>query len=179
MAKVYFSSRLQAKIGDQSRTGQTQRRSGQALLEFAAVIVVLLLLCMGIVQYGVIYNSTVALNSITRDATRFAARNGAVTTVDVRGTMVATDTAIRNHVREVATGTFIDPADLPDARIDINPVAASRLPGNPVTVTLRYDMTRKFFLPRSFPGLAGFNQNYLTSFTMLTQSPPPAPAPGP
>jgi Flp pilus assembly protein TadG len=58
----------------QGRTTETER--GQALIEFALVLPVFLLLIFGVVEFGVLYNAAVTVNFVTRVAALLAAEGG-------------------------------------------------------------------------------------------------------
>ncbi|MBV9467954.1 MAG: pilus assembly protein [Abitibacteriaceae bacterium] len=154
------------------------KRRGQALVEMALVSMVLVVMTMGLIQYGLIYNTQVTLENITRDGARFAAVHGSETSTILNGTSYATDTAIRMYVRQVATGTSVLPADLPDSSILIldrngnsNPAgSANRTGGLPITITTKYPMNKKIF-DWALPGMGRFKSPNLvpTSVTMIIE----------
>lgn len=145
-------------------------RRGQALVEFAFVVTVLLMLTMGLMQYGLLFNTSSSLTNIAREGARYAA---------VRGTEAGSGPNIRNYVREVAAKFGIPATALPDNRIIIEMVNGPNgqpLPqssGNPIRVRVIYDMRQRFFLPYSgrnaFPGLAQFDDSYESSATMVLE----------
>jgi Flp pilus assembly protein TadG len=134
------------------------RRRGQAMLEMALVVTVLLFLTMGIIQYGILYNASVSLTNITREGARYAA---------VKGLQVGeTDDTIKAYMRTVASSTPIRPERM---NISITPAQGSRRPGEKVTVSVQYDLRTKMFLPASFPGLGRYGATYTTTGTMLCE----------
>jgi Flp pilus assembly protein TadG len=72
-----------------------RRQDGQALVEFAIVTPVLLLLVLGIVQFGILFNNYITLT----DAVRAGARQAAVSRTLANPTQVTTD-----RVRRSAAG---------------------------------------------------------------------------
>jgi hypothetical protein len=56
-------------------TGSTLHRSeaGQSLVEFALVLPVLLLILLGIIQFGAVFNSLITLNAAAREGARLMA----------------------------------------------------------------------------------------------------------
>ena len=97
-----------------------ENRRGQALVEFALTAMVLLLIIMGIFDFGrAIYE-----RSTLADAAREGARYAVIST--------HTDAGIRQRVRDMAPGT-----QLTDADIQIDP-AGSRTGGAAVTVSISH-----------------------------------------
>jgi hypothetical protein len=52
--------------------GQASRERGQAMVEFAAVLLPILLVVVGIIQFGLIFGANVTLTNATREAARAA-----------------------------------------------------------------------------------------------------------
>lgn len=131
------------------------RLRGSTLVEFALVVTLLLVLSLLIVQYGVIMNATVTLSHLSREGARYAAVHP------------GTDAAIRSYVQTATPGLI----KYSDMTITITPTegSASRVSGNPITVTITYDMRRKLFLPSTFFGIPIFSPNYSTKATMLIE----------
>jgi len=61
-------------VKQMGRTTETQ--SGQALVEFALVLPVFLLLIFGVVEFGFLYNAAVTVNFVSRVAALLAAEGG-------------------------------------------------------------------------------------------------------
>lgn len=95
---------------------------GQAMVEFALVLPILLVLVLGIIQFGILFNNYQTLT----DAVRVGARQAAVsrTLADPAGTATA-------RVR-TAAGTSLD-----DARLDVE-VTSTWTQGSDVTVRATY-----------------------------------------
>lgn len=108
-----------------------RRQDGQALVEFAIVTPVLLLLVLGIVQFGILFNNYITLT----DAVRAGARQAAVSRTLPNPTQVTAD-----RVRGSAAG--LDGSKL---TVTVQPYDPNGPPGNTdwaqggdVTVTARY-----------------------------------------
>lgn len=138
------------------------RRRGTALVEFALVLPILLLLTMGIIQYGIIFNATNSVSQIAREGGRSAAVNG----LKNNG-----DDLIKQAVRNAAasTGLVVVPSDLTIA-ITPPPGDATRAAGQSITVAVTYNMKRKVFLPSMVP--ENFS-TYTRQTTMMIETPPP------
>lgn len=134
--------------------GRKQRR-GTTLVEFALVVTLLLVLSLLIVQYGVIMNTTVTLSHLSREGARYAAVHP------------GTDAAIRSYIQTATPGLI----RYNDLTITVTPTegSSSRVSGNPISVTITYNMQRKLFLPSTFFGIPIFSPNYSTKATMLIE----------
>jgi len=98
-----------------------KNESGQALVEMAIVLPLLLLLLFGMVEIGRIYSTSLEMNSIARDAAR-------------SGVVGATEDEIRQLVSD--RGTLLAPERL---TVSITPeVVADRDRGQPFTVKINY-----------------------------------------
>ena len=60
----------------------TRTDSGQSLVEFSLVIPIFLLLLIGLIEFAFMFNSTLAINFITRDASLIAAEAGNQSSAD-------------------------------------------------------------------------------------------------
>ncbi|MFZ5646640.1 MAG: TadE/TadG family type IV pilus assembly protein [Bacillota bacterium] len=111
---------------------------GQALVELALVLPVLLVLFMGTVEFGRIFHSYLVITNASREGARVAVLGG-------------TDTAISNRVGQV-TGS-LDSARL---QTTVTPVPADRKSGALATVEVRYQVNLVFplfdvFIPDPLP----------------------------
>ncbi|KUO96714.1 TadE/TadG family type IV pilus assembly protein [Ferroacidibacillus organovorans] len=106
---------------------------GQALVEFALVIPLFLLLLFGIFDFGRIMWSELTISAASRDAARYAS-------------LGATDAQIDAVV--VSDCPFLIPGKL---TIAISPASAERIPGNPVTVVVSYPVEIDPFLSAFLP----------------------------
>lgn len=154
------------------------RRRGITILETALVLPILLLITLGMVQFGIIMDVTNTLTSLSRAGARYAAIH------QTEGTPAEIDAKTRAFIRKRATGTIIlagysDPQQaLPDSWITItgeqreDPVTKKiieeRSTGKEIRVDISYPLNRKLFL-QMFSSLPVFSQNYLASEIALVE----------
>jgi Flp pilus assembly protein TadG len=105
-------------IGDRTKTARGD--SGQAVLEFALVVPVLLFVIVAIIQFAVLYSNYVTLT----DATRVGARVAAVSRTTCPGN---TEQAVRDSA-----------STLKQADLNVTVTACPWTPGGQVTVTATY-----------------------------------------
>lgn len=101
-------------------------QAGQALLEFALVLPILVLAILGIFDLGWAVYANNTLASAAREGARMA----------IVQSKTDSDATIRQHVKDSAQGL-----GLSDSQITIAPAFASRTFGNPITVTVTYTYT--------------------------------------
>jgi Flp pilus assembly protein TadG len=94
---------------------------GQSLVEFAIILPILLLLIMGIIEFGLIMNSCLTIQNASREGARIAI-------------VGAADSDIRNRI--ISDSPNLQTADL---TIDITPVEGSRSSGDTITVAISYN----------------------------------------
>lgn len=97
-----------------------KRENGQAMVELALILPVLLLILMGIIEFGFMFNSYLTLNNVSREAARYASLGGS----DVQAESRATDIAQNLDADKL---TFV-----------ISPSEASRDRGDSVEVVVTY-----------------------------------------
>jgi hypothetical protein len=85
----------------------TQRQEGQGLVEFALSIPIFLVLFMGVLEFGFVFNALLSINFATRDAALIAAEAGSMAGVDGSGRDVGGDCLILRTVNSDITA----PAD--------------------------------------------------------------------
>lgn len=142
---------------------QTKNRKsdhrGQALVEFALVLPVLIVLAVLVVQYGIIYRTAAELTNLSREGARFAA------------TSPATNQPILDRIALV-TPSDLNPSDITTTITPApgDPARASGSGGN-ITVTISYNMSNKLFmpLPSTFMGVHIFVQTYTVSSTFAVE----------
>lgn len=143
------------------------RRRGQALLEFALIVPIFLLLVLGVVQYGLLAQATETVTNLTRDGARFASLGAGQSDTDIKNYIIrqASETPLRR-----GTGPTIND----DFSIAITPARASRVKGAMVSVSVTYNLRSRIFLPitgtllSSFPKNAGGDPLYIsTSFMRI------------
>ena len=131
---------------------------GQALVEFALVLPVLLILCMLIIQYGVIFYTTISLTNLSREGARYAA------------TAPVADDPIKTRMRDVLPGNIVWSDIQNNISITANPSNSRSVnSGGLITVQITYDMRKKLFLPSTFLGVHIFNTAYVTKTTMMIE----------
>lgn len=96
-------------------------KKGQALVETALVLPIILLILLGIIEFGLIFNSYLVVGNASREGARTAA-------------VGATDTEIRTLVGNVAT--TLNAAKM---TVSISPSQSVRKKGDEVSVTVVYD----------------------------------------
>ena len=136
------------------------RRRGAAMVEMAFVVAILLTLTLGLIQWGIIMNASIALTNLSREGARFAA---------VKWKETGSDTMIKDYVKLHADNNGIKASDL---TITISPDEAARLTmasGTAITVTVSYDMNKKLFLPAQFFDAIFFNGTYKAEGSMMME----------
>lgn len=113
-------------------------KQGQALVELALVLPLLILLVMGTMEFGRIFHSYLLITNASREG----ARSGIVGT---------DDNGIKTTVETVAASL-----GLTDAEITITPTTSSRTRGVPLTVQVNYSVSLitpvlDVFVPNPFP----------------------------
>ena len=106
-------------------TRRRNRQEGQALVEFAILLPILLLLLLGILQFGVVFNNYIQVTSAAREGARKAAVSRSL------GTSAA-NTAARTSAKNASPSL-----NLQDSQITVTP-SNSYAQGSDVTVTVRY-----------------------------------------
>ena len=76
-----------------------RRSEGQSLVEFALIVGPLLLLVLGVIQFGFIFNSYITLTNAAREA----AREGSIYVYDRTGTKSSNDLARNERIRSTLT----------------------------------------------------------------------------
>jgi Flp pilus assembly protein TadG len=127
------------------------RRRGATMVEFALVITLLLVLSLGLIQYGVLMNKAIALSHVSREGGRYAA---------VRATQPNIDKDIKQYIVDVGNqnGLSIEPANIqlsPAENTTANPTRRRQYAS--LTITLTYNMSRHLFLPATFFGAKMFD----------------------
>jgi hypothetical protein len=97
-----------------------KNQRGQALVELAIVLPILLLLIFGITEFGRIYSSNIIINNATREGARAAA-------------LGAPDEDIIIIIKDRCA--FLDKTKL---NIEITPLRLERISGNPVSIDVEY-----------------------------------------
>jgi hypothetical protein len=106
---------------------------GQSLLEMALMLPILLLLLLGIIQFGFVFSGQIALAGAAREGARLAATGAA-------------DMAVRQHVQAILAASPL----LSDLQVDISP-AGTKVFGGQVTVRLLAKIPVIVPLPLALP----------------------------
>ncbi|MEN6328104.1 MAG: TadE family protein [Syntrophomonas sp.] len=98
------------------------REEGQSLVEFAMVLPLLLLLLMGIIEFGRIISAYMVINNLAREGARFA--------------------AVGKTDSQITTLLFDERATLDQERLEVSfsPVYSDRVKGEPLKVTVNYSV---------------------------------------
>lgn len=107
------------------------REDGQAMVEFAIVLPVLLLLVFGIIQCGILFNHSLTLT----DAVRVGARQASVSRTLPPGTPASAAAAAEARVRSAASGSLNGAAD---PTVLVVTVTSTFEEGSDVTVKATY-----------------------------------------
>ncbi|MGI6621922.1 MAG: pilus assembly protein [Clostridiaceae bacterium] len=97
------------------------RSKGQSLVETAIILPVILLLVLGIIDFGLIFNNYILITNASREGARLAALGGS-------------DSEIIQTVQDMS-GTL----DLTKMSIDISPSSSMRKRGSQVKVKITYN----------------------------------------
>ena len=106
-----------------------RNQKGQAFVEFAIVLPIFLLLVLGIVQFGILFNNYLTLT----DAVRAGARQAAVSR-----TLADQVTPARNRVFQAAVNLKASDLDVTVTPLDPSTGASSWVQGGDVTVAATY-----------------------------------------
>lgn len=180
--KLFFSKTTTSALSWRlrgRRATQPRLRRGQALIEMALVVVVLLLLTLGLIQYGLLANAKITMDNIAREGARYAALHGVdVDSDDGTGVCPGADPSsyaghsIRCHIKYAVANTTLKDLN-PDTDVTISPNLndPKRTPGKLITVTVTYNMRKKFILPSGFPGLSRFGTATAADASMVIEGP--------
>jgi len=115
-----------------------KNKQGQALVELALVLPILIMLIMGTIEFGRIFHSYLLITNAAREGAR-------------AGIVGLDDTAIRTRVKDVSVSLA-----LADSQISIEPIQNSRVRGVPLTIQVDYSINLitpvlDVVLPNPFP----------------------------
>lgn len=137
------------------------RRRGVTILETALIMPLLLFLTMGLVQYGIIMDTTNVLTNLARDGARYCAIHA------FDGNAATSDAAVRAYIRQRTAGTIVPSTTIPDSSIVIT--VADRSPGQPYEIQINYSLAQKMFLPLNFMGFKFYTGTYTASSVVLIE----------
>lgn len=98
-----------------------KNQSGQALVEFAIILPILILIIMGILQFGMMLNTYLTIENASREGAR-------------TGIVGSSDAEIKNLITDISP--TLDSRDL---TVTITPQGASRQSGTTLTVKVSYN----------------------------------------
>jgi Flp pilus assembly protein TadG len=132
-----------------------ERRCGSALVEFALLLPVILLLSLLMIQFSLILNTVISLSHLSREGARYAAVSP------------GSDADIFSRIQSMT------PPQLrySDMKITVTPPESGggRSLRQPITVTITYDMRKKLILPPKFLGLRIFSPEYTTRASAMIE----------
>ncbi len=145
-----------------SQRNRRSRRRGAALLEFALVATMFLMLLMGMLQFGVYLSTTNSLWNLSREGARYASVQRSENDTKNDNNKLITD-----HISKPAPSGMLPPnVDPSKLTVTIEPSnGAARTKGSEVRITLSYDMSDKMFVPMG--GL--LPQSYKTTTSMMVE----------
>jgi Flp pilus assembly protein TadG len=109
------------------------REDGQAMVEFAIIVPLLLMLVLGIIQFGILFNHYLTLT----DAVRVGARQAAVSR-----TLANPAGSAEDRVRSAASGSL---SDATDTTVLVVTVTSTFAQGSDVTVKATYPYSINIF----------------------------------
>ena len=98
-----------------------KNQSGQALVEFTIVLPILMLLIMGIFQFGMMLNAYITIGNAAREGAR-------------AGIIGSSDAEIQNLI--ISTSPSLEPENL---TVSITPSETNRISGGTLTVNVTYN----------------------------------------
>lgn len=97
-----------------------KKKKGQALIEFAILLPILLLIIMGIAEFGIMLNSYLTIQNASREGAR-------------QGIMGASDQEITQVVLD-----SLDNLDVTKVDLEITPIYSNRKPGDELKIKVDY-----------------------------------------
>lgn len=125
-----------------------KKEKGQSMVEFALVIPVLLLIVIGIIEFGFMFSNYLTLTNASREATRYISLGGD----DVGAILRANNVAVNTDPNRMI--------------INISPTSSNRSRGDSVTVEINYAHD---FLTPFMDALLGSNFNLKVKATMRVE----------
>ncbi len=154
------SKRNLSDVCTKNRLSSSARRRGQAMVETGLVVVILLLLSIGLFQYGMIYSSSLALNNLAREGARYAA---------VRSLSTTDNAALKNmlidHLKARAAGTTINQSGINSSSVAVE--RTTNAAGKEIRVRINYDLKKKSFAPALLPLPARYANYQATASNLI------------
>jgi len=166
-----------------SRAGVTwsrRRRGGQAFVETALVSTVLLIMIFMVAQVASVISTMNVINQISREGARIAAKNadeygycGACTAASFQTEVIS---LMDSQVFTNPSGGFNEPIPASKCTITVTePGATVPVQGQPVTVSVSYNIGAQLFVPYSaaalkyLPGYNSYDKTYTFTTTMTME----------
>lgn len=140
------------------------RRRAFAMVEFAMVVPIVVVLVMGVIQYGMLAQCTAIVTNLSQEGARFG-------TTSASGRK---DADIVDYVKQAAQST---PIEFDLLTVTVSPADNPETPrqvGDPLTVTVEYDMKNRVFPGTAFllaPYRSGSTYKYKSSAKMRILNP--------
>ena len=120
------------------RSGRRSR--GQSIVEFSITLSLAMILLFVTIQFALIGNAALSVTELAYAGARYAAVNP-----------VKSETQVSDYMKSIAAPTINENSGA-DLTVTLNPTSG-RTFGNPVTVTVVYNLQSKLFLPNPFLGI--------------------------
>jgi Flp pilus assembly protein TadG len=124
-------------------TPRNSRRQGSVVfMEFFLLAPVLLLMALSVIQYGLIVRATTLVTNISREGARFAATSEKKSDEEIKEYVeqITKDAGLIPQNAELGGNTLV---------LTISPTenTPTRKVGEPITITVQYNMSPRIFLP--------------------------------
>lgn len=136
-------------------------RSGQAMVEFALIATLSMVVLLVGVQFAIIGQAALAVTQASYLGARAASVNSSLTSNSLQ-------TAIANQMSPTISGATVTLTNTSDPTCSAGP-GGSRSFGCPINVTVTYDATSKLFLPSQW-SMMGTGTSLITFPTNLTST---------
>ena len=113
---------------------------GQAIVEFALILPILALLVMGIIEFGLFFNSYINITFASKEGARLASLDANATTASIEASIQATMPAMKNLAVTITppaprtTGYPVAVA-VSTQHTFSSPIISSLMPSNPYTIS--------------------------------------------
>lgn len=161
------------------RISTLKRRRGQALLEFALLLPLLLILSMVIVQYGILLSARQSLYHVSRNVGRFTAVNALKPNIDgpirayainvgasFRLTLTNPNITFHTYQNNYVANSPTPPPVSPQNTVSIT---TNRVVQTPLIVRIRYNTNQKLFLPSTFLGVRVFSEDMIVDNIVMME----------
>lgn len=130
---------------------------GQAMVEFAMVLTVALMVLLLGIQYALIGQAALALNQLAYQGARYASVNPS-----------ADQSAVTSYMVQVGSPT-VTKGNGQYLTVTVNPTTTPRTFGQTVTVNISFDASGQLFLPNPFLGVITFPTTLTTQESAMSE----------